>query len=272
MCRWWLSLTTAVWLAALSSGCAPSATRAFDASSWRPEALRADSADFVAAVDLEALRADPLFGPILAPFARELDFQVLLRASQIDVVAMADDDGELDTWVAVVHGVDGPPSAGDVGAGLIRDVVTVRGAWLLGEGPAFQRVRAHPPQSLDRMTLPSRAFAATAAQGRALRFKRNALDDTTQGLTRVDGVLLGGRHIELVARAEYADAAAAHRAVALVRLLLFAAAARNDDWAPVAHALTTVDFEESGNSASLRLTVSDQLRDLLETYVKAARR
>jgi hypothetical protein len=226
-------------------------------------------ADFVGAIDLEALRADPLFGPLVTRLARRDDLQVLLRASQIDVVGNGT-NGKPDTWVGVVHGVEGPPRPHDIGSG-VGEIVTVPGAWLLGEGPAFQRVRASPPGIVARISIPDRALVISTVQGRALsRPKSSELFDTTEGLTQATAELLGGEHLELIVQCEYVDHAAARRAATATRLLLVAAAARNDAWAQLARALLKVDLDVSGDVVSLHVTVSDDLRDLLQSYVNRA--
>jgi hypothetical protein len=80
--------------------------------------------------------------------------------------------------------------------------------------------------------------------------------------------LLGGDHLELVVECRYADGASAKRAAAVARLLLVAFAARSDVASALARALTTVDFDVSGDSVSLRVTIADDLRDLLQDYVE----
>jgi hypothetical protein len=225
--------------------------------------------DFVGAIDLAAIRADPLFGPIVTQIARKEHLAVLTRASQIDVVASID-AGKATGWLVVVHGVEGPPRDGDVGSNP-GDLVTAPGAWVFGEGPAFQRMRSTPNLAKERVVLPDRALVASTAQGRAFpRPRRDELADLSEGLEDATVELLGGAHLELVLRCRYADATAARHAATAARVLLVAAAARTDAVSALARALVQVDFAASGDTVSVRLTVSDDLRELLVRYVERA--
>jgi hypothetical protein len=240
-----------------------------DAPAWERVAFGTGDADFVGAIDLAALRADPLFGPVVAQIARKDRLGVLTRASQIDVVASVD-RGNAATWVAVVHGVEGPPRESDVGSNA-KDIVTAPGAWVLGEGPAFERVRATPSLASTRVVLPERALVAATVQGRAIpRPRRDELIDLTEGLAEVTTELLGGAHLELVLACRYVDAASARRAATAARLALVAAAARTDAVSELARALVKLDFDARGDVVSVRLTVSDDLRELLQRYVERA--
>ena len=241
------------------------------APKWEHVAFGGGEADFVAAIDLEAFRADPVFGPLVARFARKDELGVLLRASQIDVVAEVE-RGEPTTWLAVVHGVDGPPTRSDVGSGA-RDVVTVPGAWILGEGAAFERVRANPGLALPAVAMPRNALVASTAQGRAfVRSREPILADTTDGLTEATVEMLGGAHWQFVLQCRYVDAASARHAAAAAaaRVLLLAAASSNDAVSMMARALMKVDFDVSGEVVSMRVTISDDLRDVLQSYVERA--
>ncbi|HEY8086744.1 MAG TPA: hypothetical protein VIF09_02845, partial [Polyangiaceae bacterium] len=82
---------------------------------WEHLAFTSGDADFVGALDLRALRADPVFGPLLRELARKEDLGVLARASQIDVLASVD-RGEPASWLVVAHDVDGAPGRKDVGS------------------------------------------------------------------------------------------------------------------------------------------------------------
>ena len=239
------------------------------APKWEHVAFSGGDADFVAAIDLEAFRADPVFGPLVAKFARKDEMGVLLRASQIDVVAEVE-RGEPTTWLAVVHGVEGPPTRSDVGSGA-REVITVPGAWLLGEGAAFERVRTNPGLALSAVAMPRNALVASTARGRAfVRSREPILADTTEGLTEATVEMLGGAHWQFVLQCRYVDAASARHAAAAARLVLLAAASSNDAVSMMARALMKVDFDVSGEVVSMRVTVSDDLRDVLQSYVERA--
>jgi hypothetical protein len=239
------------------------------APGWEHVAFGGGDADFVAAIDLRAFRADPVFGPLLTQLARNEEMGVLLRASQIDVVATVE-RGEPTTWLAVVHGVDGPPTRSDVGSGA-RDIVAVPGAWILGEGAAFDRVRARPGLALRAVAMPGHALVASTAQGRAFQRSREPLlADTTEGLREATVEMLGGEHWQFVAQCRYVDASSARHAAAAARVLLLAAASSNDVVSMMARALMKVDFDVSGEIVSMRVTISDDLRDVLQTYVERA--
>jgi hypothetical protein len=255
-----------VLLVALSCCCAPLGFPVVEAPPWTPMAFGTGNADLVGVIDLAALRADRLFGPVLTRLARRDGLQVLLRASQIDAVGSGT-GGKLGTWVAVVHGVEGPPRERDVGSGMVADIMTVPGAWLLGAGPAFRRVRASPPRILSRISMPDRALVVSTVQGDALsRPEWRGLTDATEGLTQATVAVLGGNHLEFVLQCRYVDHPAAQRAATVTRLVLLAVAARDDAWSLLARALLKVDFDVSGDVVFLRITISDDVRDLLESY------
>ncbi|HEX3343274.1 MAG TPA: hypothetical protein VHS09_01825 [Polyangiaceae bacterium] len=263
-------------LAVCACGCAALDTPAAGAPpvrapAWENVAFPADGADFVGAIDLAGLRADPLFGPVLTQLARKEHLGLLTRASQIDAVASID-GGKATGWLVVVHGVHGPPGEGDVGSNP-GEVVTAPGAWVFGEGPAFERVRAAPGLAGARVVLPDRALVASTAQGRAFPHLRHAeLGDLTDGLGEATAVLLGGAHLEVILRCRYVDATAARRAATAARVALVAAAARTDAVAALARELVQLDFDATGDTVSVRLTLSDDLRDLLVRYVERATR
>lgn len=239
------------------------------APSWEHVALGPADADLVGAIDLEALRADPLFGPLLRRLAERDDLGVLLRASQIDVVATAD-RGEPKTWVLVVHGVNGAPGKGDVGSDSQRFVLGP-GVWIYGEGSSFERMRADPALAAPAVDMPPGALVAATARGRALPHPRHPeLPDLSEGLTDVTAELLGGDHLGFAVSCRYTDDASARRAAALARLLLVAEAGRDDGWSELARALMKLDFDVDGPVVSVRVTVSDDLRDALVHYVQRA--
>jgi hypothetical protein len=255
------------------------------APSWERAAMGTDDVDLVAAIDLEALRADPLFGPVIEHIAREDDLGVLMRATQIDAVATVD-HGNARSWIAVVHGVDGPPRASDFGHGLgeprvlptgVTEYAGTRsgalvvwpGAWVVGEGEAFDRVLAIPAGALPTIAMPSRALMVSTAQGRVI--PRSRRDDlaTADGLTDATIEVLGGAHLEFVLRCRYVDHGAAQAAVTAAKVELLALAERDDVTAALARALVKVDFDVSSNVATARVTVTDELRDLLRRYARA---
>jgi len=241
------------------------------APSWEHAALGPADADFVGAIDLEAIRADPLFGPLLQHLAKRGELGFLLRASQIDVVATAD-DGRPKTYVIVVHGVTGAPRESDVGSDA-RRFVTGPGVWIYGEGPAFERMRADPTLAVPAVDMPAGSLVAATARGRALPHPRHPeLGDISEGLTDVTGELLGGDHLGFALSCRYADDASARRAAAMARLVLVAEAARNDDVSELARALMKLDFDVDGPVVSLRVTLADDLRDALVHYVQRAAR
>lgn len=239
------------------------------APAWEHVAFGTSDTDLVGAIDLAAIRSDPLFGPIVAQLARKQQLAVLTRASQIDVVASVV-GGNPTSWLAVVHGVDGPPNQSDVGSNT-GEIVTAPGAWVLGEGPAFERMRSTPSLASTRVMLPDRVLVASTVQGRAFPRPRHAeLTDLTEGLDEAAMEILGGAHLEVVLRCRYVDAAAARHAATAARVALVAAAARTDAVAALARALVQLDFDASGDSVTVRLTLSDDLRDLLVRYVERA--
>jgi hypothetical protein len=256
---------------------------AVQAPSWERAAIGADTVDFVGAIDLEALRADPVFGPIVEHLARRDDMGVLMRASQIDAVATVD-GGNARTWIAVVHGVDGPPRAKDVGSSLgeprvlpsgvseypaagVRGLVVWPGAWIVGEGAAFDRVLASRPAAVPTITMPSRALVVSTTQGRAIpRQRGDDVDGVTDGLTDATFDVLGGSHLELVLHCRYVDRDAARAAATEARVALLAMAERDDLVSALARALVKVDFDVSSNVVTARVTVTDELRDLLRRY------
>ena len=255
------------------SGCvaldAPVAAPPVEAPTWERVAFGTSDADFVGAIDLTAVRADPVFGPIVTQLARKEHLGVLTRASQIDVVASVE-RGNAATWIAVIHGVEGPPRDQDVGSGA-RDIVTAPGAWVLGEGPAFQRVRSTPSLAPARVVLPARALFASTVQGRAIpRPPHPELADLTEGLEQASMAILGGAHLELVLRCRYVDATAARHAATAARLALVSAAARTDSVSALARELVKLDFDASGDIVAVRVTLSDDLRELLQRYVERA--
>lgn len=221
------------------------------APSWEHAAFGPADADFVGAIDLEAVRADPLFGPLLQRVAERDEEGVLLHASQVDVVATAD-GGEPKTWVIVVHGVSG-------------------GVRIYGHGPAFERVRADPSLAAPSVDMPAGALVAATARARALGHPRHPeLGDISEGLTDLTAELLGGDHLGFVLSCRYVDGPSARRAAAMARLVLVAEAGRNDEISELARALMKLDFDVDGPVLSLRVTLSDDLRDALVHYVRRA--
>jgi hypothetical protein len=259
-----LLLSVAACLCACAAADAPLATPA-----WAQVTFGSGEADVVAAIDLRAMRADSIFGPLVTELARRDDMGVLLEASQIDLVAGVD-RGHTTTWLAIIHGVDGAPTRSDIGSSA-SDVVVVPGAWLLGEGPAFERARASAGRRLSPIAMPSRALMASTVQGRAFpRPKRPVLGDATEGLRDASVILLGGDHLEVVIQCRYEDEASARHAASVARLMIAAMAPRSDAAAVLARALTRVDFDVRGDEVSLRVTVADDLRDVLEHYARRA--
>lgn len=261
--------------AALCGSCLPVGAASIDAPvqapSWEHAAFGPGDADFVGAIDLEAIRADPLFGPLLQRVAERDEVGVLLHASQIDVVATAE-RGRPKTWVIVVHGVSGPPTKGEVGYDAPR-FVSGAGVWIYGEGPAFERMKADPTLAATAIDIPAGSLVAATARGRALPHPRHAeLGDISENLTDVSAELLGGDHLGFALSCRYADEASARRAAAMARLVLVAEAARNDDVSELARALMKLDFDVDGPVVSMRVTLSDDLRDALVHYVHRAMR
>lgn len=241
------------------------------APAWEHAAFGPADADFVGAIDLEAIRADPLFGPLLERIARRDDAGVLLRASQIDLIATAD-DGEPKTWLVVVHGVSGAPTENDVGSDA-KELVVGPGVWIDGKGPAFDRVRANPSLAAPAIDMPAGALVAASARGVALPHPRHAdFGDISEGLTDVTAEILGGDHLGFAVSCRYVDEPSAKRAAALARLVLVAEAGRDDPISELARALMKFDFDVDGTVVSLRVTFSDDLRDALQHYVQRALR
>jgi hypothetical protein len=260
-------------LAVVCGACMPLPGASVDAPvpapSWEHAALGPADADFVGAIDLEAIRADPLFGPLLRRIAERDEAGVLLHASQIDVVATAD-DGRPKTYVIVVHGVTGAPRESDVGSDA-RRFVTGPGVWIYGEGPAFERMRADPTLAVPAIDMPAGSLVAATARGKALPHPRHPeLGDISEGLTDVTGEILGGDHLGVAVSCRYEDDASARRAAAMARLVLVAEAQRNDDVSELARGLMKLDFDVDGRVVSVRVTLADDLRDALVHYVQRA--
>lgn len=260
-------------LAVLCGACMPLAGASVEAPvqapSWAHAALGPADADFVGAINLEALRADGVFGPLLKRVAERDELAVLLRASQIDVIATVD-DGRPKTWVVVVHGVTGSPRESDVGSDA-RRFVTGPGVWIYGEGPAFERMRADPSLAVPAVDMPAGSLVAATARGSALPHPRHPeMGDISEGLTDVTGEILGGDHLGVAVSCRYEDDASARRAAAMARLVLVAEAQRNDDVSELARALMKLDFDVDGPVVSVRVTLADDLRDALEHYVRRA--
>ena len=198
------------------------------------------------------------------------------------------DHGESASWIAVVHGVDGPPRDGDLGSRVgppralpsgateyrgssAGDLVTVPGAWIVGEGTAFERFRTSSVLALPPIVMPGRALIASTVQGRAIpRPRHPELVDTTEGLEEATAEILGGAHLEVVLRCRYVDATAARRAATAARIVLLAEASRDDSVSVLARALATLDFDVRGDVVWARVTISDDLRDLVQSYVERA--
>ena len=255
---------------------------------WGGAVISTPDANVVGVINLDAMRQDPLFGPILERLARRDDLGVLLRASQIDLVADAP-RGRTTTWLAVVHGVDGPPAPHDIGYGVGAPhrlpsgavgydtrhggLVVVPGAWILGEGAGFETARTTMPSEPGRISTSARVLVASTVRGGALpSSRRRELVDTTEGLREATVEVLGGSHLEFVGSFRYVDRDAAKRAAVAAKLLLAAAAARGDLAAQIARALVSVDFDVSGDTVTVRLTIDDDLRDVLRQYVERAER
>jgi hypothetical protein len=277
-----LALAVVFGLAACHGAGAP-----VEAPAWSGTVVATSEANVVGVINLEAMREDPLFGPLLEKLARRDGLGVLLRASQIDVVADAP-RGRATTWLAVVHGVDGPPVERDVGyqvgsphqlpSGGVEygtkhgAVVVVPGAWILGEGDGFERARASMPRDPGRISTSGRTLVASTVRGGAVPSGRHGLAEMTEGLREATVEVLGGSHLELVGAFRYVDRDAAKRAAVTAKILLAAAAARNDLAAQIARALVRVDFDVSGDTVTLRLTIDDDLRDVLRQYAERADR
>jgi hypothetical protein len=259
--RAWLFVFIA--LAALVVACGSAAERV-ETPSFARVALGTDDADVVAAFDLQAMRADPVFGPLLERSARTHRAAALVRASQIDLVASVD-RGKTTSWIGVVHGVSGEPRDDDIGSTVRRDVVVVPGAWITGEGAAFQRLRAGGSTGVRRIDLPRRALFAGTVRGRALEKSKTR---TAEGLREGTIALLGGDHLEIVVQCRYDDASAARRAVAAAKLELAAWATRHRLAEQLVSSLVKITFDVSGDLVTARLTIDDDLRALLEHYVR----
>lgn len=260
---------------AVLCGCVPlpgaSVEAPVQASTWEHAAFGPADADFVGAIDLDAVRADPLFGPLLQHLAQRDDAAVLLHASQIDVVAAADPERDrLKSWILVVHGVTGAPTRNEVGSDADR-FVAGPGVWIYGEGPGFERMRANPALAAPAIDMPAGALVAATARSRLIPHRRHAeLTDLSEGLTDASAELFGGDHLGFALSCRYTDDASARRAAALARLVLVAEAGRNDEISELARALMKLDFDVDGPVVSVRVTLSDDLRDALVHYVKRA--
>lgn len=279
-----VALVLLTWLPAC--GLAPALP--LEAPRWDRAALGVDDPDLVGAIDLVRLRSDQVFGPLVERLARQDDMGVLMRASQIDMVATVR-AGELGSWVAVVHGVDGPPGAHDVGSwlgaprtlpsgateypgGRDGSLIVVPGAWILGKGAAFDRVHAGPVTAPAAIVMPDRALVASTVLGSAFPRARHELSPAVDGLHRATLELLGGSRLEFVMRCDFDDSAAADRATRLARAELTVFAARTDIVAVLARALVKIDFDVSGSVVTSRVTLDDALRELLARYTEIAAR
>lgn len=240
------------------------AAKPVEAPAWARTALATGDADFVGAIDVDAMRADPLFGALIRKYARsDEELGALKTATQIDAFANANERGKVATWMVVVHGVHGqPPSRAD-------KAVVFPNAWLLGEGPAFERARQMDPS--PEISMPSHALLVSSVHGRALVSKHHeALDQTTEGLKDATIAVLGGSHLEIIGQFRYVDEQSAKHAAALAKLML--AALSKGDWsAKIAAALGKVDFDASGDTVSLKYTLDDDVRDALVTLIETSK-
>jgi hypothetical protein len=274
---------------ALTPACSEVGAPPLEAPAWDRAALGVDDPDLVGAIDLERVRADPVFGPAIESLAREDGMGVLMRAARIDMVATVR-SGEMRSWVAVVHGVDGPPGAHDVGSwlgaprplpsgateypgGHDGSLVVVRGAWILGRGASFDRLRTDVRTAPAAVAMPDRALVASTVLGRAIpRPRHDSLDGVTDGLRRATFELLGGPKLEFVLVCEFEDGEAADRAARLAQAQIAAFAARTDAISTLAQALVKVDFSVSGRVVTSRATVDDAVREVLARYAERAAR
>jgi hypothetical protein len=279
------ALAAALLLLALLPGCGGAVTPPLEAPAWDRVALGVDDPDLVGAINLRQLRADPVFGPLVERLARQDDMGVLMRGSQIDMVATVR-SGELRTWVAVVHGVDGPPGEHDVGSwlgaphtlpsgateypgGHDGSLIAVPGAWILGKGAPFDRVRDSATTAPAAIALPDRALVASTVVGRAIpRSRDEDFASATDGLQRATFELLGGSGLDFVLRCDFVDSDAARRATRLARAEIAAFAARTDAVSTLVRALVKIDFSVSGSVVTSRLTIDDALRELLAHFAE----
>ncbi len=80
--------------------------------------------------------------------------------------------------------------------------------------------------------------------------------------------VLGGTHLEVVMQCRYVDATAARHAATVARLVLVAEADRMQAVSALARELGKLDFDVHGEVVSVRVTISDDLRELLQSYVE----
>jgi hypothetical protein len=123
-------------------------------------------------------------------------------------------------------------------------------------------VKAERPFAVPTIAMPSGALAVSTWSGRAIPNARRL----AEGLDDATFAVFGGSHLDFVLRCRYVDGDAARAAVAEARLVLLAMAERDDIVAALARALVKVDFDVSGNVATARITLTDDLRALLERY------
>jgi hypothetical protein len=259
---WWFVVVV---LAALVVACGRgSSAERVETPAFARIALGADDADVVGAFDLRAMRSDPVFGPIVERIARTHGAAALSRASQIDLVASVD-RGKTTTWLGVVHGVSGEPRDGDIGSTARREIVVAPGAWITGEGAAFERLRAGGTTGVRSIELPRRALVAVTARGRALEKSKTR---TAEGLKEGTVAILGGDHLEIVVQCRYEDSAAARRAVTAAKLELAVWASGHRLAEQLVSSLVKITFDVSGDVVTARLTIDDDLRALLEHYVR----
>ena len=140
---------------------------------------------------------------------------------------------------------------------------------ILGEGAAFERARGRLPMTVSRISTGSETIAASALRGHAVPSPRDTdIGRPTEGLREATFEVRGGHRLDFVARFRYADEAAAKRAAVIARLMLAAVAARGDRWSRLAAGLVKIDFDVSGDVVTARLTIDDELREVLSHYAE----
>jgi hypothetical protein len=276
-----IAMAFAALLGAIVGACG--ASGAVVAPSWARSALATEEADVVVAMNVALLRRDPIFYRATQRLANKDKLAWLLRASQIDLVANAD-DGELRSWVGAVHGLDGAPAEGEV-----RDLGTSRrlasgtteyayprgamlvfpNAWVFAQGAALERMRAAPPATLGRISMQDGAILEATVRARALSSRWSAkAARLADGLRDGTLVILGGDRLAMIVRCRYVDVHSAEHAETESRAQLAAISSRHELVLAIVQELVEIDLARSGDTVTWRIEAKEKLRDYVREYAE----
>jgi hypothetical protein len=268
-------------VAALSIACSSRGPLA--APSWARSALATEDADLVLAVNVARIREDKLLAAAVAKLVHGDRGDFLLGAQQVDGVANLP-NGDLGSWVGVVHGMDAPPREGEVlalgpshriASGALEfphargAMLVFPGAWVFAEGAALERMRATPPGPLGRIPMQDGAILEVTLRGRALQARGNArVARLTQGLVETTLVLFSGDRLAMIVRGRYAGATSAALAEEDSRAQLQAIASRHDFALALVRDLVEVEVTRSGDTVTWRVSATARLREYVREYAE----